>query len=102
MKRNDSQLGAPGVLYKDTKANIEALSGVAEGAIAYATDTNEDGTYDGATWTWGRGSGSGGAFQRILDANLTIADTYAAVIAEYLDIQNYTLTLEGDAVLHIL
>jgi len=49
---NDQQLGAPGVLYKDTKANIEALT-VVEGAFAYATDTNQIGSYDGAAWTWG-------------------------------------------------
>lgn len=39
-------------IYAAAKATIEALS-VAEGFTAYATDTNELGTYDGASWTWG-------------------------------------------------
>lgn len=58
MIRNGRQLGSPGVLYKDTKANIEALTGLDQGCVAYATDTNEEGTYDGAAWNWG-GDGSG-------------------------------------------
>lgn len=59
MKKGDVQLGSPGVLYKDTKANIDALVGIAQGAIAYATDTDELGSYDGvATWTWGSGGSS--------------------------------------------
>lgn len=41
--------------YVNTKAAIEALSGVQEGALAYATDTNEFGTYNGTLWTWGQG-----------------------------------------------
>jgi len=43
----------------DTKANIEALTGVADGTPAYATDTNEPGWYNGATWDWGGGDISG-------------------------------------------
>jgi len=38
-------------LWADTKSNIEALS-VPEGFTAYATDTNELGSYDGAAWDW--------------------------------------------------
>lgn len=34
-----------------TKSVIEALS-IPEGFVAYATDTNELGTYDGAGWAW--------------------------------------------------
>lgn len=55
MIKNDRVYGVPLVQYKDTKANIEALSGIGEGAIAYATDSNEFGSYDGTTWTWGQG-----------------------------------------------
>lgn len=58
MRKGDNQVGFPQGLFSASKATIEALSGVPEGAIAYATDTNELGTYDGATWTWG-GGGSG-------------------------------------------
>jgi hypothetical protein len=52
---NDRQYGRPLVLYQDTQANVEALSGdaVAEGAVAYATDTDQIGTYDGSAWQWG-------------------------------------------------
>ena len=55
MIKNDRVYGVPLVQYKDTKTNIEALSGIGEGAIAYATDTDEFGSYDGTTWTWGQG-----------------------------------------------
>lgn len=41
--------------YKGTKSAIEGLSGVLEGALGYATDTDEFGTYNGAAWTWGVG-----------------------------------------------
>ncbi len=57
MKLNDAQLGKPGILFKDTKANIEALTGLAEGSTAYATDTNEFGSYSGAAWAWDIGGG---------------------------------------------
>lgn len=55
MIKSDQQLGAPGVLYKDTKANIEALT-VVEGATALSTDTHEDGFFNGTIWVWGRDS----------------------------------------------
>lgn len=63
MQTNDVQLGSPQVLYKDTKANVEALSGIAEGAIAYATNTNEFGSYSGTAWTWGQGGAGGHTIQ---------------------------------------
>lgn len=39
---------------RDTKANLTALTGLLDGSIGYATDTNEFGTYstDTGTWTW--------------------------------------------------
>lgn len=52
MKNNDEQLGIPETLYKDTKANIEALTNVKEGMIAYATNTDAVGTFDGTSWVW--------------------------------------------------
>jgi hypothetical protein len=55
MRLDDRQLGMPFIEYKDTKANIEALAGCEQGSIAYATDTDELGTYDGADWNWGSG-----------------------------------------------
>jgi hypothetical protein len=52
MKKGDVQLARPQVLYKGTTAAIEALTGIAEGAIAYSTDDNLLGTYNGTTWDW--------------------------------------------------
>jgi len=52
MRFNDRQLGFPYTEYADSKSNIEALTGVLEGSIAYATDTNQLGTYNGASWDW--------------------------------------------------
>ena len=57
MQLRDTQLGTPHVLYRDTKSVIEALTGISQGAIAYATDTDELGTYDGSAWVWGSGGG---------------------------------------------
>lgn len=53
MRKGDSQLAFPQGLFTDSKTNIEALTGVAQGAFAYASDTDEIGTYDGAAWKWG-------------------------------------------------
>lgn len=52
MRKGDTQLGTPYVEYTNTKANIEALTGISEGATAYATDTDRLGTYTGAAWKW--------------------------------------------------
>lgn len=52
MRHNDQQYGIPETIYKDTKANVEALSGCVEGMIAYATDTDRRGVYNGAAWDW--------------------------------------------------
>jgi hypothetical protein len=43
--------------YVGAKASIEALAGVPEGSIGYATDTDEFGSYNGTVWTWGTGGG---------------------------------------------
>lgn len=69
MKKGDVQLAKPQILYKGTTAAIEALTGVVEGAIAYSTDDNLLGTYDGATWNWG----GAGATQLVdlTDVNIT-------------------------------
>lgn len=60
MKHNDKQIGKPQIIYKDSKTNINALTGLEEGAVAYATDTDEFGYYNGVTWVWIKpGSGNG-------------------------------------------
>jgi hypothetical protein len=41
--------------FTGTKAAIEALTGIGEGALAYASDTDQFGSYNGTTWTWGQG-----------------------------------------------
>ena len=83
MRKGDEQIGLPAAVYNDTKANIEALSGVVEGATAYATDTDEPGWYDGAAWVWGSGGGGGGvlaAFEAYLSSSFTPSDdTYVKV-----------------------
>lgn len=62
---NGQVLGKPLVLYKDTQANIEALTGLVAGMEAFATDLLQFGTYDGSSWVWGAGGGGGA-----LDPNL--------------------------------
>lgn len=66
MKLNDTQQGIPETVYKDIKANVEAITSPVEGMIAYATDTNELGSYNGTTWDWGGGSGAS-AFTDLTD-----------------------------------
>lgn len=56
------------ILCKGTKAEIEAFPGLPEGSIAYATDTNELGTYNGTSWAWG-GSGSGDMLKSVYDTD---------------------------------
>lgn len=58
MKLNDRQLGRPQILYRGTKAHIQSLPNPEEGMIAYATDTNELGSFDGNYWSWGSSGGS--------------------------------------------
>ena len=80
MRTGDTQIGKPAVLYKNTKANIEALSGIAQGAIAYATDTDELGTYDGVSaWTWGAGGGGGGTWGSITGTLSSQTDLQSAL-----------------------
>lgn len=58
MRQGDRQLGIPQIIFVGTKASIEAITGLDEGAIAYASDQAADsafGTYDGSVWTWGQG-----------------------------------------------
>lgn len=59
MRDNDQQLGKPMRVYRDTRANIEALGLVAadEGCEAYATDINKYGRFsfdsvNGPLWVW--------------------------------------------------
>lgn len=72
MRQKDRQLGKPETLYKDTKANIEAITAnLNEGAIAYAVDTDELGTYNGTSWVWvTSGGGGGGTDLKIYDDNI--------------------------------
>lgn len=68
MRDNDKQLVVPYVTLKDTTANIEAGSHES-GAIAYATDTDFLGYFDGTDWVW-----IGAPTDNIL-ASITLAPT---------------------------
>lgn len=57
MRVNDEQLGKPEIVYKGTKAAIEAAFAT-EGMHAWATDTHEQGYYSGSAWVWGGGAGA--------------------------------------------
>lgn len=63
------------ILCKGTKAQIEAFAGLPEGSIAYATDTNELGTYNGTTWAWGEGG-------------LTIEEILGAALGETVELED--------------
>jgi hypothetical protein len=61
MRTSDIQVGMPYVEYTNTQAAIEALAGVAEGAVAVASDANLLGYYDGTAWIWqSKGTGIAG------------------------------------------
>lgn len=58
MRQGDKQLGTPQIIYVETKANIEAMTSLEAGAIAFANDQPGDrafGTFNGSAWTWGQG-----------------------------------------------
>ncbi len=57
MKINDQQFGRPQILYKATKAQIEATPNPQAGMIAFATDVNQIGIYTSGGWQWGTGGG---------------------------------------------
>jgi hypothetical protein len=57
MKHDDVQLGRPEIVYKDTKANVEAIASPVEGMTAEATDTHRMGYYTGSAWLWEVASG---------------------------------------------
>jgi len=52
MRKGDTQLGTPYTEYVNTKANIEALTGIATGAISYASDTLGLGNKNAVGWSW--------------------------------------------------
>lgn len=58
MKYRDKQLGKPAVIFKGTKTSIQSMPSE-EGMIAYATDTDQVGTYNGTTWIWYSSTGGG-------------------------------------------
>jgi hypothetical protein len=78
-----ARLDRPGVPFTGTKTYIESLDNVPEGAVAYATDTDEIGSYNGSVWIWGQGGGSTGwipaignwAYQSADDPTFTISIT---------------------------
>jgi len=103
MRVGDKQLGAPQVLYKDTKANIQSMT-VESGAFAYATDTSEMGYYDGSTWHWYSmptsgtgivGSGTANTVPKFTETN-AIGDSVISETSNGVQIQTgKTLVLNG-------
>jgi len=78
--------------YINTKANIESISGLAEGCIAYATDTDELGTYDGTTWTWGSGGGTWGSITGTLSDQTDLQTAFDGKVDENAAITGATKT----------
>lgn len=106
MKKSDTQLGSPAIGYIGLKADIEALTTLAEGMEAIATDTEERGAYIGAVWIWSALDASGGGasaiFQRNLTEDFALADGEAFVTAGYINAGAYNITLSGDADLVVI
>lgn len=67
MRKGQYEQGAPYGSFRDTKSNIEALSGMIGGETAHATDTGENGYYDEvqSKWIWGGGSGASVVFSSV-------------------------------------
>lgn len=80
MLHGGEHVGRPVIQYTDTKANIEALSGVPEGAHAYATDTDEPGWYDGLAWVWGGGSTHELLFSQVVDVEVVDTTTETTLL----------------------
>lgn len=81
MRINDTQHGKPETIYKGTKAAIEAAFAT-EGMHAWATDTHEQGYYNGTAWVWGGGAGAS-AFTDLTD---TFA-SYAGLGGKYVKVK---------------
>ena len=58
--------------------------------------------YSGLTATVTITQSGGGAFQRVLSENLTLASGESLVIAEYLDLASNDFTLDGDSILYFV
>jgi hypothetical protein len=80
------QVGSPAGVYLSTVATDATLTG--------------DGTLDSPLSVVG--GGGGGAYQRNLAANLTLADGQCLVVTGYIDLGAYSVTLNGNAELEIL
>lgn len=52
LENNSVIRGLPSKPYTASKTTIAGLTGVVDGAIAYATDTDELGLYNGSSWDW--------------------------------------------------
>jgi hypothetical protein len=102
MRYRDEQKGKPQILFKGTKSEIEALTKV-KGMVAYATDTNEFGSCDGSTWTWGSGGTSTPYLIRSTNgSDVTIPAGYSMVIAGSYEISDGdSLELADNAIMEI-
>lgn len=92
--KNDRQLGTPFTEYRDTKATIIATPNPIGGMVAYATDTGEEGYYNGLSGTWIFRSGTSGAKQMLMGTGLS--STVPINSIRYL-IVNQALVLQASA-----
>lgn len=93
MKINDQQFGRPQILYKATKAQIEATPNPQPGMVAFATDTNQMGIYTSGGWQWGSG---GDMLKAVYDTdNNGVVD--AAESVDWSGVQNKPTTYPPDS-----
>ena len=99
-----------GTNYGSTSAEIRHVADETHDATGHGTRIESYTTpIDSTTLTLahtigsdGLGRGSAMAFQRTLQESLTLNDGASLVVAEYMALADYDITLNGDAALHIL
>jgi len=107
MRHNDAQIGRPETIFKDTKANIEAIVSPVEGMIAHATDTHLLGFFTGSAWAWyssgGGSSGTGGQIIRNTNGGLTINTGYSYIVSNDFEIlANEILAVEAYGIMEVI
>ena len=99
-----------GASYANTSAEIRHVADEAHDATGHGTRIESYITpVDSTTLTLahtigsdGLGRGSAMAFQRTLQENLSLSDGGSLVVSTYMDLNGFSLTLNGDAALVIL
>lgn len=75
------------LIYKDSKANIEALPSSARGFLAVTTDTGEIGYHNGTSWVWGTLTGEGATTEEVQDivGDMVSSNTETGIAVTYDD-----------------